>query len=150
MKKILVGLDGSNASMNALNYAIKLAKGIGAEVIGVTVINEPLYKEYYADISAKLKVEAEAFFEKVKEKFQVEGIKISTEIASGIPDEVLAEIAKKDKEIAMIVVGASGKGRGSRIFAGSNTVALVNQVAAGLPCAVVVVTGEGEEFLQRI
>lgn len=150
MKKILVGLDGSDASINALKYAIKTAKGLGAEIIGVTVINEPPYKEYYADISGKLKVEAEAFFAKIKEKFGREDVRISTEIASGVPDEILAGIAKKDKDIAMIVVGASGKGRGSRIFAGSHTVALVNQVAGGLPCAVVVVTGDNEEFLQRM
>lgn len=150
MKKILVGLDGSNASINALKYAIKTAKNIGAEIVGLTVINEPPYKEYYADISVKLKAEAESFFTKIKEKFGGEGINITTEIATGVPDEVLVEIAKKDKDVSMIVVGASGKGRGSRIFAGSNTVALVNQVAAGLPCAVVVVTGDNEEFLERM
>lgn len=150
MKKILVGLDGSIASLNALKYAIKMAKLMGAEIIGVSVINEPSYSEYYADIAAKLKAETEAFLLTTKNKFASEGVSIATEIAYGVPDQVFAEIAKKDKDIAMIVVGASGKGRGSRIFAGSQTVALVNQVASGLPCAVIVVTGSNEEFLQRI
>lgn len=150
MKKILVGLDGSTASLNALKYAVKTAKITGAEIIGVSVINEPSYKEYYADISERLKTEAEAFLKTAKDKFAGEGVNIITEISYGVPDEILANIAKKDKDITMIVVGASGKGRGSRIFAGSQTMALVNQVASGLPCAVVVVTGAGEEFLQRV
>lgn len=150
MKKILVGLDGSTASMNALKYAVKTAKSIGAEIIGVSVINEPSYSEYYADISSKLKAETEAFLSATKDKFAGEGIVITTNISYGTPDEVLAEIARKDKDIAMIVVGASGKGRGSRIFAGSQTHALINQVAGGLPCVVVVVPGYDEEFLNRI
>ncbi len=150
MKKILVGIDGSNASMNALRYAIKMAKSINSEVMGISVINEPSYKEYYADISAKLKAETEAFLKTAKEKFSGEGINITTDIAYGAPDEVLAEIAKKDKDVFMIVVGASGKGRGSRIFAGSQTHALVNQVASGLSCVVVVVPGYDAEFLNRI
>ena len=41
----------------------------------------------------------------------------------------------------MIVVGASGRGRGSRVIVGSKTHALVNQVAAGLQCPVIVVPG---------
>ncbi len=150
MKKILVGVDGSDAAMNAVSYAVKTAKCIGAEIIAVSVINEPSYKEYYADISGKIKAETEAFLSAAKEKFAGEGVNITTEISYGTPDEVLAEIARKDKDIAMIVVGASGKGRGSRIFAGSQTHALVNQAAGGLPCAVVVVTGDNQEFLERM
>lgn len=150
MKKILVGIDGSVASMNAIRFAAKMAKYIGAEIIGVSVINEPSYSEYYADISGKIKAEAGTFLTTAKDKFASEGINITTEISYGTPDEVLAEIARKDKDIAMIVVGASGKGRGSRIFAGSQTHALVNQVAGGLPCSVIVVTGDNDEFLQRI
>ncbi len=147
MKKILVGLDGSDASINALAYAAKMAKFIGAEIIGVSVINEPPYKEYYADISAKIKAEMEAFLATAKTKFVSEGMPLTTQIFSGIPDEVLADIARKDNDVVMIIVGASGKGRASRIFAGSHTRALVNQSASDLPCAVVVVN---EECLKRI
>lgn len=150
MKKILVGVDGSAASMNAIIYAVKMAKYIGAEIFIVSVINEPSYKEYYTDISGKINAETEIFLSAAKEKFAGEGVKITTEISNGTPDEVLAEIARQDKDITMIVVGASGKGRGSRIFAGSQTLALVNQVAGGLPCAVIVVPGDNEEFLNRI
>jgi nucleotide-binding universal stress UspA family protein len=148
--KILVGIDGSDASMNAAIYAVKMAKRLGAEVIAVSVINESAYKEFYADISEKIKAETERFLSTAKEIFAEQGINIITQIAYGVPDEVLAERAVQDKDIAMLVVGASGKGRVARIFAGSQTHALINRVAAGLPCAVVVVTGNNQEFLQRM
>jgi nucleotide-binding universal stress UspA family protein len=59
-------------------------------------------------------------------------------------------VAKADKEVAMIVVGASGRGRGSRVFVGSKTHALLNHMAAGLQCPVIVVPENSEDFLKRL
>ena len=61
MKKILVGIDGSQASMNAVKYAAKMAKLIGGEVLGINVINEPSYREYYNDISEKLRLKQRVY-----------------------------------------------------------------------------------------
>lgn len=149
MKKILVGIDGSQASMNALKYAVKMAKLTGCEIAGVNVINEPSYREYYRDLSDKLKAEAEGILKKAMAEVEKEGVSIKTQVDVGSPDNVLAEIAKKDKEVSMIVVGAGGRGKGSRVFVGSKTHALLNQIAAGLPCPVVVVPGASEDFLKR-
>jgi len=134
--------------MNALKYAVKMAKLMGAQITGISVINEPSYREYYRDISSKLKAEAEAVLNKAISEVSDEGITITTEVDIGSPDDVLAEVANNDKDVVMIVVGASGRGRGSRIFVGSITHALVNHVAAGLQCPVVVVPGSSEEFLK--
>jgi nucleotide-binding universal stress UspA family protein len=150
MKKILVGLDGSQASLNALKYALKMAGLLRAEIVGITVINELSYSEYYKDISEKLKTEAEGMLQKVVAAVDKDGITIRTRIENGTPDVVFAELAKMDPEIAMVVVGASGRGRGSRVFVGSKTHALVNQAAAGLPCPVVVVPGNSEDLLKRV
>jgi nucleotide-binding universal stress UspA family protein len=150
MKKILVGIDGSRASINALKYAIKIAKSTGAEILGVNVINEPAYREYYMDLKGRLEAEAMEILKKAVSEVEKEGVVIKTQVDVGSPDIVLAEIAKMDKEISMIVVGSSGRGRGTRIFVGSKTQALINQVAAGLPCPVVVVPGTSEEFLERV
>lgn len=139
MKKILVGIDGSQESINALNYAAMMAKLIGAEILGVNVINEPSYREYYSDLSDKLKAEAEGILKKAMSEVEKEGIVIKTQVDVGSPDDVLAEVAKTDKDIVMIVVGASGRGKGSRVFVGSKTHALMNHLAAGLTCSIVVV-----------
>lgn len=150
MKKILVGLDGSRASLNALKYAIKMAGHLRADIVGIAVINELSYSEYYKDISVKLKTEAEGMLAKVVAGVDKDGVTIRTQVENGTPDIVFAELTREDPDITMVVVGASGRGRGSRVFIGSKTHALVNQVAAGLPCPVVVVPGSSEDFLKRI
>ena len=149
MKKVLVGIDGSQASMNALKYAVRIAKLIGGEVMGINVINEPSYREYYKDISDKLKTEAEGILKKARAEVEKEGVAIKTQVDVGSPDKVLAEVAKTDKDVVMIVVGSSGRGRGSRVFVGSKTHALVNHIAAGLQCPIVVVPGTSDDFLKR-
>ena len=150
MKKILVGIDGSQASLNALKYAVKMAAILHAEVVGIAVINELSYSEYYKDISSKLKTEAEVMLKQVVAGVDKDGVTIRTQIENGTPDVVFAELARTDSDIAMVIVGSSGRGRGSRVFIGSKTHALVNQVAAGLPCPVIVVPGSNADFLKRI
>ena len=150
MKKILVGIDGSQESINALKYAVKMAKLTGSEILGVNVINEPSYREYYRDLSDKLKEEAEGILKKAVAEVEMEGVAITTQVDVGSPDDVLAELAKNGNGVVMIVVGASGRGRGSRVFVGSKTHALVNHIAAGLQCPIVVVPGSSENFLRRL
>ena len=150
MKKILVGIDGSQESINALKYAARMAKLTGAEILGVNVINEPSYREYYRDLSDKLKAEAEDILKKAVAEVEMNGVAITTQVDVGSPDDVLAELAKNGNNVVMIVVGASGRGRGSRVFVGSKTHALVNHIAAGLQCPIVVVPGSSEAFLKRL
>ena len=150
MKKILVGIDGSQESINALKYAVKMAKLTGSEILGVNVINEPSYREYYRDLSDKLKADAEGVLKKAMAEVEMEGVAITTQVDVGSPDDVLAELAKNGNGVVMIVVGASGRGRGSRVFVGSKTHALVNHIAAGLQCPIVVVPGSSDDFLRRL
>ena len=150
MKKILVGIDGSQESINALKYAVKIAKLTGSEILGVNVINEPSYREYYRDLSDKLKADAEKILKKAVAEVEMNGVAITTQVDVGSPDDVLAELAKNGNGVVMIVVGASGRGRGSRVFVGSKTHALVNHIAAGLECPIVVVPGSSDNFLKRL
>lgn len=150
MKKILVGIDGSRESINALKYAARMAKLTGADILGVNVINEPSYREYYRDLSGKLKADAEGILKKATAEVEKEGVGIKTQVEVGAPDDVLAELAKNGNNVVMLVVGASGRGRGSRVFAGSMTHALLNHIAAGLQCPLVVVPGNSEDFLRKL
>ena len=83
MKKILVGIDGSQASMNALKYAVKMARLMQAEILGINVINETTYSEYYKEISNKLKKEAESVLKRVVDAVQKDGVVVSTEVDIG-------------------------------------------------------------------
>jgi nucleotide-binding universal stress UspA family protein len=150
MKKILVGIDGSQASMNALRYAVKMARLLQAEIVGINVINETSYSEYYKEISHKLKKEAEGVLKRAVDAVQVEGITITTEVDTGIPDVILAQRAKTDPHVVMIVTSESRRGRGARIFILSKAHALVDQITTGLQCPVVVVPGNNEDFLKLI
>jgi len=151
MKKILVGIDGSQASMNAIKYAAKMARVMQADIVAINVINDlSSYNEYYKDISNKLKREAEDVLKRAEAAVQSEGVMIKTQVETGTPDVVLAERAKADPEVAMIVAGASRKGPGTKFFIRSKAHALVDQIAAGLQCPVIVVPGNDEDFLKRI
>jgi nucleotide-binding universal stress UspA family protein len=150
MKKILVGIDGSQASINALKYAIKMARLLQAEIVGIHVINETSYSEYYKEISNKLKKEAEGVLKRVVDAVQKEGVTITTEVDFGIPDVLLAQRARTDPHVAMIVTSESKRSLGARVFIVSKAHALVDQIATGLSCPVLVVPGNNEDFLKWI
>jgi nucleotide-binding universal stress UspA family protein len=150
MKKILVSIDGSRSSINALKYAVKMARLLQAEIVGINVINETSYGEYYQEISNKLKKEAEGVLKRVVDAVQKEGVVINTEVGTGIPDVILAQRAKTDPHVAMIVTTESRRGLGARVFIVSKAHALVDQIAAGLSCPVLVVPGNDDDLLKSI
>jgi nucleotide-binding universal stress UspA family protein len=150
MKKILVGIDGSQASVHALKYAVKMARLLQAEIVGMNVINETTYNEYHKDISNKLEKEAEAVLKRVVDAVQKEGVVITTEVDTGMPDAMLARRAKTDPHVVMIVISESRRGIGERVFIVSKAHALVDQISTGLTCPVLVVPGNSEDFLKWI
>ena len=150
MKNILVGIDGSQASMNALKYAVKMARTLRANVLGINVINDMPYSEYYKDISPKLKKEAEDMLKRAVTSAFEEGVTIRAQVDYGDPDDVLAERARTDPDVAMIVTAASRRSRIANLFIRSKAHALVDQVAAGLQCPLIVVPERDENFLNRI
>ena len=79
LKKILVSIDGSRSSINALKYAVKMARLLQAEIVGIHVINETSYSEYYQEISNKLKKKAEGVLKRVVDAVQKEGAMIRYE-----------------------------------------------------------------------
>ena len=150
MKRILVGINGSQSSLNALKYAVKMARLLQAEIVGINVINDTTYGEYYKEISNKLKKEAEGVLKRVVDAVQKEGVVITTEVDIGIPDVILARRAKTDPHVAMIVTSESRRGLGARVFIVSKAHALVDQIATGLSCPVLVVPGNNDDFLKWI
>ena len=49
--RIVVGLDGSEHSRFALDWAIRMARGMGSEVVGVYVVDHPVW---YDSVSGAL------------------------------------------------------------------------------------------------
>lgn len=125
-RKILVALDGSDPSNNALEHAATIAKKFDAELILVAVVQRmmiPIFPDEgfgavplsaakdMAQYQDKMRVlyqnvlkEAE---EKVKEEYP--GVKTESILKEGRPSATIVEQAEKD-DVDIIVMGSRGIG----------------------------------------
>ena len=123
IKKILVPIDGSDASKNAVAYGAESAKAHGAELILVCIadVNSAAYpimgvtldKFGFSNIKKKAESMMEAALAEVPE-----GVTCSTRVETGIPGSAIASIVEEEK-IDMVVMGNSGKGAVSSFVMGS-------------------------------
>jgi nucleotide-binding universal stress UspA family protein len=131
MKNILVATDFSNASKNATEYAVGLAKVFDAKLILVNVIVPPIVIED-TSASAYLMSEAELLetdkkllkkeIERVSKQFK---LKVDGFIRQGSPVEILMEFTRS-KHADLVVMGMKGRGKSNSIF-GSTTTALIRK-----------------------
>lgn len=140
--KILVPVDGSDYSMEAVKVAAKYAKATKTDIHIMTVT--PFISGLDLEISAgaldrldeKLRANAEEILSKAQEMLKAEGISSKTILASSISaaDEIL-DFAEKER-VDLIIIGSKGLGgKATRFMMGS--VAL--KVVSNAPCNVYVV-----------
>ena len=116
IKRILVGVDGSDPSFNASTYAIDLAKRNDAELIALHVIYL-MYSQYETAFSprpARLEEEVtrkemeigHQYVHRVKQEATRKKVNVKTEVVTGITSVVkeIAEYAESNK-VDMIVIG---------------------------------------------
>ncbi len=127
ISKILVAVDGSEASMDAADYAISISKQYSAELYALHVIHpgdidlfgatgETSSADYHKIHADK---EAQKYLDKVKLKANKEDIHLITEvIASTNTPGGIADYAE-DKEIDLIVIGTRGKSGFKKLLVGS-------------------------------
>lgn len=118
-KKILVPLDGSELAEKALPHAVAVAKGTGAEVTLLTVVQLTLgavgtkleaIPEAAAERKAALKAEAMVYLEKVQRDLKGQGITAHTASLEGdVASEVIAYAEREGFDlVAMATHGRSG------------------------------------------
>ena len=151
--KILVAIDGSEFSKNAVRFASCLAIKTKAGVIALRVIDLPRYS-HWMGVSAKVKEEMIETSKKIiKEAVAIAqeefGLVIQGITREGSPVEEIIKLANEDPEIVMVVLGASGKGHAARKLAGSTTEGLIHEVSRSLHCAVIVVPGSDAIYNKR-
>jgi len=140
--KILVPVDGSKYSMEAVKTAADYAKKMKADVILITVA--PFVSGIDLEISAKdmanlkdgMKRRGEEVLEKAKDILTAEGVSASTVISSAISaaDEIIG-LAEK-KKVNLIMMGNRGLGgAATRFFMGSVASKVINHA----PCSVYIV-----------
>ena len=148
-QKILVGIDGSDKSLEAADYSITLAKNMGAQLIILNVLEtEPWYfgeKAYEWASPEELdkvyeieKAKIQKILNDIKENAKTVGIESTTKILM-IPrtDGIVKPILKyaEDEEIDLIVVGTRGRTGIKRMLLGS----VASGVVTYAHCPVIIV-----------
>lgn len=145
--RILAAVDGSDISMNAADYAIKLAKNDNnneAEIFVINVIDlSPIFKMLPSDTRKQLisigRREANQMLDTVAEMAKRHGIekkKINTEIVETSVSAADAIVRyAQEKEVDLIVVGTKGRSGMSKALLGS----VASKIVTYSPCSVLVV-----------
>jgi nucleotide-binding universal stress UspA family protein len=152
--RLLVPIDGSNASIGAVKKALELARkyNFSIKLISVVAEKNSEYRrhenawrgvdgsiiseseELEKQLEKKIKENSERLLNAIVSKLDFSGIKIETEVILGEPYSKILETAKNDK-IDMIVMSNRGFSKIKRFFVGSVTQRVISEA----PCPVLVV-----------
>lgn len=129
-KRILVGLDGSDASRHALEEALKFAKETQTEIIAVSVI--PVLKglasalSIFGNIRENLKKTHTKALEEAESLAEEFGVQIKSVLDEGKPYEKILETATK-YDCDLVITGRRGVTSFDKILIGSTAVRVLNE-----------------------
>lgn len=126
ISRIVVGVDGSEHSEAALDWAVRMAEGMGSEVVAVFAIAPPVYFDmgYMAPIAPPQldptwRAEMQKEFErKWCKRLQDSGVRYRTIMEDGRPSAVIARVGES-LGADVIVVGRRGRGGVAELVLGS-------------------------------
>ncbi len=130
---VVCGVDGSEASFNALDWAAHEARTRRATLEIVCCYEQPTYQGYEPSGRGLLEVNAQAILEEAAARVQPFGIEVTTTLDSEDPTKALL---RRSKSAARVVIGARG---GSGGFADRLLGSVASTVSARAYCAVVIV-----------
>jgi nucleotide-binding universal stress UspA family protein len=146
--KIMVGIDGSEESMNAAEYAVAIAKKHDAELIAINVLTSNIEYAYSSpgiespppssvkEIILLAEYEAKKWFDKIKEKADESGIRFKTEFIAARRSVVSTILDyAEEQNINLILVGTRGRSGIKKMLLGSIASGLVTYAA----CPVLVI-----------
>jgi nucleotide-binding universal stress UspA family protein len=118
IKRILVGIDSSEASITALNYGIDLAETYQGELIILSVIpnmpfiySDDIFPEYIPRIQQDLEDSYKRLLDREQERIKHEHpeLNVTTILEKGNPSEKIIKTSKTE-EVDLIVLGNRGTG----------------------------------------
>ncbi len=118
IKRILVGIDGSEASITALNYGIDLAKTYQGELFILTVIpnmpfiySEDIFPEYIPRIQQDMEDSYKKLLDREEERIKQEHpeLNVTTILEKGNPSDKIIETSRTEM-VDLIVLGNRGIG----------------------------------------
>ncbi len=123
MARILIAVDGSPASLHALEYGATMAARLGVGVLLMHVLPQvslPLGGSLGAlsELQEALQEEGTRLLEAMEEKARAHGVAVSSELATGEPASLLSERAEAP-DVELVVMGSRGQGTVARLLLGS-------------------------------
>jgi nucleotide-binding universal stress UspA family protein len=139
IEKILVPIDGSEPSMRAAEFALKLAKHFGSEIVAIYVIDRVILEEISKiyerhEIEKEIERKAERCLKYIVKSAEREGLKASSILVEGQPHD---QIVRHAKLLAadIIVMRSTGRRGINRILLGS----VAERVIEYAPCPILVI-----------
>ncbi len=138
-KKVVLAVDGSEISSNAVRHAVMLAKQNNATIIAVHVV-QPIdildIETFKPDtVMHGLRQEGEQILSEVKKIAENEGVEVQTRIEDGPPYEKICDVAA-DTGADLIIMGSHGHTGIGKVFIGSVTERVISKIKS---CPVLVV-----------
>ncbi|MBK8505248.1 MAG: universal stress protein [Saprospiraceae bacterium] len=127
MKKIVVAIDFSSNSINALKQAVKMAAKLGAKVYAVHAYLAIKRADTMINVNRLLKEEAETQLTEIAESLELpKGASIKTKALKGDPVKAIEKYCNK-VEAELIVMGTQGEQNDPEVFLGPVSGGLVKQ-----------------------
>ena len=123
VKRIVAGVDGSDAGRHALEWTARLAKTLQSEVVAVYAIDVPVAMPdpyaipFYLDDKWRARIAAD-FQNKWCKPLKTAEVKYRAIIEDGRPASVILNVADREKA-ELIVVGRRGHGEVAELLLGS-------------------------------
>ena len=140
LKKILLNLNSSKESQNALVAAITLAKISGGAIIAVNIVNQTVItniarhsEKSLAEVEVELEENGWHYLYAAEEQAKNEGAHIVILQENGYPEEILPRLAK-NYSADIIVIGQNKKSREN--ISQSRT---ADQIIEHAACAVLII-----------
>jgi nucleotide-binding universal stress UspA family protein len=130
MKRILVGIDGSEPAAKAAQMAAEIAIRFGARITLAYVVPRLLlppdaYGLTVADVEQEHHAYAEKLLAHAVAQLGESGVQADTRVLTGPPAESLAEAAQAS-DVDLVVAGSRGRGAVARMLLGSVSDRLVH------------------------
>jgi nucleotide-binding universal stress UspA family protein len=126
---ILVPVDGSENSKQAVAEAVRLAKSFGSTLQLVSVASDQRYVQYGVtlgqDVMESFRERGEEILSDAADMAEKQGVKFETHFVIGVPKVQISKTLPEKYDASLIVMGKSGVNGISRAILGSTTAYVV-------------------------